>query len=104
LTATAAAARSPLSLHDALPIYDRKFEIAIREIEVAQRLSPTSPSILANKALILHHAGRHDEALAILEPLAAAQPELLSPASYLRSEEHTSELQSRENLVCRPLL
>src|SRR5690606_41631031 len=24
--------------------------------------------------------------------------------SYHRSEEHTSELQSRENLVCRPLL
>src|SRR5690606_42151852 len=28
-------------------------------------------------------------------------PESLVPEPYLRSEEHTSELQSRENLVCR---
>lgn len=64
-------------------MHDRKFDIAIREIEAAQRLSPVSPSILANKALILHHAGRHEEALAILEPLAKAQPGLLSAVSYL---------------------
>jgi tetratricopeptide (TPR) repeat protein len=64
-------------------MHDRKFDIALREIEAAQSLSPTSPSILANKALIFHHADRHDEALAILEPLGAAQPKLLSPISYL---------------------
>src|SRR5207302_10821806 len=29
---------------------------------------------------------------------------LAGTAALLRSEEHTSELQSRENLVCRPLL
>src|SRR5690606_41984970 len=29
---------------------------------------------------------------------------LVEPLSYLRSEEHTSEPQSRENLVCRLLL
>src|SRR5690606_41947110 len=34
------------------------------------------------------------------EPAASA----LSPAPDARSEEHTSELQSRENLVCRLLL
>src|SRR5690606_41566107 len=34
-----------------------------------------------------------------------ARPALLSEvAGRRRSEEHTSELQSRENLVCRPLL
>lgn len=64
-------------------LHDRRFDIALREIEAAQSLSPTSVSILANKALILHHAGRSGEALAILEPLAEAQPRLLSPASYL---------------------
>ena len=64
-------------------MHDRQFDIALREIETAQRLSPTSPSILANKALILHHAGSSNEALAILEPLAASKPMLLSPVSYL---------------------
>lgn len=64
-------------------MHDRQFDIALREIEMAQQLSPTSPSILANKALILHHAGSSDAALAILEPLAASQPMLLSPVSYL---------------------
>jgi len=33
--------------------------------------------------------------------MSAAQP---SDATVVRSEEHTSELQSRENLVCRLLL
>src|SRR5690606_39327904 len=35
--------------------------------------------------------------------MAAEHPELL-PLIFNRSEEHTSELQSRENLVCRLLL
>ena len=64
-------------------MHDRKFDVAIREVEEAHRLSPTSPGILANKALILHHAGQHADALAILEPLATTQPGLLSPVSYL---------------------
>src|SRR5690606_17053154 len=40
------------------------------------------------------------DALALLERAAAAQ----AAGVVLRSEEHTSELQSRENLVCRILL
>src|SRR5690606_40663315 len=44
---------------------------------------------LADLLLIRIHAGRH-------HPIAGG--------SQLRSEEHTSELQSRENLVCRLLL
>src|SRR5690606_40260012 len=35
---------------------------------------------------------------------AYLRPEAVSAAFTLRSEEHTSELQSRENLVCRLLL
>src|SRR5690606_41574460 len=37
-------------------------------------------------------------------PRAPAQNRLLSRWARARSEEHTSELQSRENLVCRLLL
>src|SRR5690606_40511563 len=36
-------------------------------------------------------------------PISVVTPSTLFPSS-LRSEEHTSELQSRENLVCRLLL
>lgn len=64
-------------------MHDRKFDVALREITAAQTLAPTSPSVLANRGLILHHAGRNDEAINILEPLAEAQPEILSPVSYL---------------------
>src|SRR5690606_40857175 len=34
---------------------------------------------------------------------ALDRPEVVDPAVVARSEEHTSELQSRENLVCRLL-
>src|SRR5436309_10131700 len=37
-------------------------------------------------------------------PLARADTRSARPISVERSEEHTSELQSRENLVCRLLL
>src|SRR3712207_9009405 len=37
--------------------------------------------------------------------LHAALPDMRLPIAYaIRSEEHTSELQSRQYLVCRPLL
>lgn len=64
-------------------MHDRRFDLALREIDIAQRLLPESPSILANKALILHHSGSSEGALSILEPLAQSQPGLLSPSSYL---------------------
>src|SRR3712207_8235834 len=37
-------------------------------------------------------------------PASAASPRLMSSESEWRSEEHTSELQSRQYLVCRLLL
>src|SRR5690606_39851790 len=41
---------------------------------------------------------------AVVEPLAKLRDSSADVAWYPRSEEHTSELQSRENLVCRLLL
>lgn len=64
-------------------MHDRRFDVALREIMAAQRLEPQAASILANKGLILFHAGRVPEALAILQPLAETQPDLLSPHAYL---------------------
>src|SRR5260370_42153059 len=63
-----------LSLHDALPIYD-----GFRSNSPARRLPERDP-----RSRIL-----------------LAPPQKLS---YRRSEEHTSELQSHLNLVCRLLL
>src|SRR5207302_9701440 len=85
-----------LSLHDALPIFGIVGECNIqfaldphstdyRVIEVNARLSRSSA--LASKATGY--------------PLAYVAAKL---ALGYRSEEHTSELQSRENLVCRLLL
>src|SRR5690606_40443535 len=39
-----------------------------------------------------------------MKPRAELLELLVDGLQLLRSEEHTSELQSRENLVCRPLL
>ncbi|WP_411037618.1 tetratricopeptide repeat protein [Shinella sp. BYT-45] len=93
---------------------DRRFDVAVREISEAQRLDPQSPSILANKGLILFHAGRVDEALAVLRPLAVTNPSLRSAAAYLatiylataRDEEFLAEFRrsailsgSREDLA-----
>src|SRR2546430_9163278 len=63
-------------------------------------------------ALLLGEAGRTDEALALLKPQLkgtdADREVYLNIAQVYergrRSEEHTSELQSQSNLVCRLLL
>ncbi|MGO4682116.1 TPR end-of-group domain-containing protein [Hyphomicrobium sp. 2TAF46] len=60
-----------------------RFEIPLREIAKAQELQPESRAILANKALILFHAGRPAEAIIILRQLADAEPNLRSPPEYL---------------------
>lgn len=59
------------------------FEIPLQEIEKAQELDPQSRVILANKALVLFHAGRIQEAQTILRQLAEAEPNLRSPREYL---------------------
>src|SRR5690606_41366069 len=87
-TGTATHEISPPSLHDALPIYwwppphARKPESASRRPRDETRL----PATRAGAWLARLHA----------DP----QPR----QETMRSEEHTSELQSRENLVCRLLL
>src|SRR5690606_41997129 len=97
-THTAAPGPSTLSLHDALPISDRGGHLRCeRGIECGRGGScghlewhRGKRESLSNPAGFRETGGR------------GGPPVLSSPA--FRSEEHTSELQSRENLVCRLLL
>src|SRR5690606_41877881 len=68
-----------LSLHDALPIFGSR---AWKPVRFKRCSASTSPFVVAD-TWTARRANR---------------------SSYWRSEEHTSELQSRENLVCRLLL
>src|SRR5207302_7193645 len=93
-----------LSLHDALPIYVLPHYFVYAGL-VFTPLSLDYMKTLgqgwrdvANAELIYELYYRRGEA----PDSTRTEPVVL--ASTLRSEEHTSELQSRENLVCRLLL
>src|SRR3712207_8145160 len=80
-----------LSLHDALPISSSPSTIRSRSTRcpsprTARR--PASPARRSSSAEMLGIAGLY----------------AVFHTTYLRSEEHTSELQSRQYLVCRLLL
>src|SRR3712207_8286678 len=78
-----------LSLHDALPIYGlREGHGGLARIEL-----PEGPRPSQGGGLRRHPRRTH----ALDRPLRADEPRP-------RSEEHTSELQSRQYLVCRLLL
>src|SRR5690606_41407300 len=78
-----------LSLHDALPIY---------RLRGARTRGPVSGAPA--------HARQSDASGGALahDPRPGPLPDVEVRAHLERSEEHTSELQSRENLVCRLLL
>src|SRR5205807_7595288 len=89
---------SPLSLHDALPIYrerahDRIGIVEALEIDHAAALGVTEPE--------LGHE-RTEEVALVVGHHAVGYEDL--GYDKARSEEHTSELQSPCNLVCRLLL
>src|SRR3712207_7204625 len=86
-----------LSLHDALPIWLRRHD-AGEPPAAALRRPGHPPCALGRHRPDGHHAGPGRPAGDRAVPRAAR---LLLPE---RSEEHTSELQSRQYLVCRLLL
>src|SRR2546430_12649567 len=80
-----------LSLHDALPIFDAVARHAGAALDHGRALHvPRQPG----------HGGVRGLSRRVRESRAAAG----QPADPVRSEEHTSELQSQSNLVCRLLL
>src|SRR5688572_32010872 len=64
-------------------------------------LFPYTTLFRSNQLFLPHHGGDDDERDEF-GAVASPQRDMSSPAS--RSEEHTSELQSQSNLVCRLLL
>jgi len=57
---------------------------ALAEIEIARKLSPDSPSILADKGVILWNSGQREQGLQLLKQLEATDPDFVSPHRYLR--------------------
>src|SRR3712207_7735880 len=84
-----------LSLHDALPICEHHLlgllVEPLRPVEAAVGQCP------AHAAEVVHDVAAADDEYAVL-------PQWSERGTELRSEEHTSELQSRQYLVCRLLL
>jgi tetratricopeptide (TPR) repeat protein len=60
-----------------------RFPQSIVEIDKAQKLDPQSASILADRGLILYHAGRKEEGILVLRELENSDPAFLSSHVYL---------------------
>src|SRR5690348_17706401 len=75
---------STLSLHDALPIFARSVQRDLLGDVGAHEVQPASVRPKKSNTL--------------------TQPSVAAACRYIRSEEHTSELQSPVHLVCRLLL
>src|SRR5690606_41851400 len=91
----------PLSLHDALPISGAKREACgnIPGVALGGALQVWRTVLVGKAAAIDIIPALHEIADIAMHPQAGFG------AGYIeRSEEHTSELQSREKLVCRLLL
>src|SRR5690606_40370646 len=92
-----------LSLHDALPILPKLQKVVV-QLEARDLVQRRERLVHQKQARLRHHgAGDGDAHLHAARKLARHG---LGKAlqMHARSEEHTSELQSRENLVCRLLL
>src|SRR5207244_10276483 len=92
LPAPPPAPTSPLSLHDALPISHRRLLEAV-VTDALDVLLRNDPGGAGGRRRI----ERHEVGPGLLQP----EPDALRVD---RSEEHTSELQSPDHLVCRLLL
>jgi len=60
-----------------------RYAEALDQIGMAQRLDPSSNSVLADKALIMYSAGQHDAAVKLLQQLETEDPTLQSSSLYL---------------------
>src|SRR5690606_40335267 len=96
---TTATYASALSLHDALPI-----SMLVNDEEAVARLAREARTVaqLQHAHIVMLYGTRRlaDQSLALIMQYVPGR----TVKETIRSEEHTSELQSREKLVCRLLL
>lgn len=64
----------------------RRYPESLAEIERAQKLDPSSTSILADRGLILLASGRRNAGLALLKQMEATEPAFRSPHAYLKGD------------------
>src|SRR5207253_11456361 len=103
-TAASPPATSTLSLHDALPIWPARGGGARRRGEQQQERDRRPNEGTRFPLSTLRHSAPH-EYVGPLESLMSTRAFVGSTTAVAaRSEEHTSELQSRGHLVCRLLL
>jgi len=61
----------------------RRYPEAIREIEIARKLDPSSTPIVADKGFIVYLAGQPAQGIALLKQIETGEPAFLSPHLYL---------------------
>ena len=60
-----------------------RYPEALDQIEAARRIDPSSVAILADKGLILSHAGQKEAAITLLKQIEAADSSFASPHRYM---------------------
>src|SRR5262249_62236570 len=100
--ARATTSLSTLSLHDALPILSAGNLGCRSQTPPANRRTPGDP--VPDQTPTRHRIAAADAGARTGEVRLGDRRRVLWPQRRLRSEEHTSELQSLTNLVCRLLL
>src|SRR5690606_42076294 len=94
----------PLSLHDALPIFgSASGATGAASVTTGALAAASSASFCRRSASRLRRRTSRGSFGARPVLLTGAAGAWVSTSASTRSEEHTSELQSRENLVCRLL-
>src|SRR5690606_41129230 len=93
-----------LSLHDALPI-SKRLVVSAAASPAMTTCAPARIGRLAAEGCVtsLLNVSSCPLAAFLLQRFAASRVSFFPSIFFTRSEEHTSELQSRENLVCRLL-
>src|SRR5690606_42021550 len=101
LTAAAPPETYTLSLHDALPISSAE-AVSLFQFGVSGRVVAENGDPLPGVNII--QKGTTNGTTTDVDGRYSLQVDNANAVLVFRSEEHTSELQSRENLVCRLLL